>query len=102
MFTTEPQGYEKTVLSELQGAWLALRDDIVKHPFDQWDKSIFHIDEAMSWESVRNLRHMEKCLLLVRNIILKSDANDDILDALDQVSELMAETLKELNPGKLK
>ena len=27
-FETEPTGYEKTVLSELQGAWQALRDEV--------------------------------------------------------------------------
>jgi hypothetical protein len=28
-FFTEPSGYEKTILSDLQGAWLLLREAIV-------------------------------------------------------------------------
>ena len=29
-FETEPTGYEKTVLSELQGAWQVLRDEVAE------------------------------------------------------------------------
>lgn len=52
-FPTEPTGYEKTVLSDLQGAWEVLRDSVVAVAgFAGWDRVIFHIDEAMSWETV--------------------------------------------------
>ena len=52
-FITVPDGYEKTSLSDLQGAWGCLRDAVVEHGnFINADKIIFHIDEAMSWESV--------------------------------------------------
>jgi hypothetical protein len=37
--------------------------------FFGWDRALFHIDEAMSWESVRNLQHMRKSLVLVRNLL---------------------------------
>ena len=30
-FDKEPVGYEKTVLSDLQGAWQNLRDTVVEH-----------------------------------------------------------------------
>ena len=69
-FEVEPTGYEKTVLSELQGAWQNLRDEVAEQAgFFGWDRALFHIDEAMSWESVRNLQHMRKSLVLVRNLL---------------------------------
>jgi hypothetical protein len=56
-FDTEPTGYEKTILSDLQGAWQCLRNEVADNPgFTGWEKALLHIDEAMSWESVRNLR----------------------------------------------
>ena len=60
-FHTEPPHYMKTVLSDLQGAWENLRDAVVHaHPFPESDRLLFHIDEGMSWESVRNLENMKK------------------------------------------
>ena len=58
-FPTEPTQYNKTIFSDLQGAWGVLRQPVV----DAWgfpgcDKVLFHIDEAMSWETVRNLTLM--------------------------------------------
>jgi len=68
-FKQESTGYEKTILSDLQGAWTLLRACVVDAAgFEGWDRAIFHIDEAMSWESVRNLRRMPPLLLIVRNM----------------------------------
>ena len=50
---TEHTGYEKTILSDLQGAWTVIRESVVDaQGFDGWDRFLFHIDEAMSWETV--------------------------------------------------
>ncbi len=69
-FDTEPTGYEKTNLSDLQGTWQCLRRKVAESPgFDGWERALFHIDEAMRWGSVRNLRHMHRSLILVRNIL---------------------------------
>lgn len=58
-FYKEPKGYAKTALSDLQGAWGNLRELIVVNaPFPEWKILLFHVDEAMSWESVRNLERM--------------------------------------------
>jgi hypothetical protein len=74
-FDKESVGYEKTVLSDFQGAWENLRDAVVEHAgFTGWERALLHIDEGMSWESVRNLRYMSKCLLLVRNILMQGEA----------------------------
>jgi len=48
-FETEPAGYEKTALSDLQGAWSHLRNVVVEHfGFPDSDRLLFHIDEGMS------------------------------------------------------
>ena len=55
----------------------------------------------MSWESVCNLRHMNKCLLLVRNLIRQGDAHEDVLENLRSANELMAETLEALDKREI-
>ena len=68
-FIEKPTGHEKTILSDLQGAWGLLRQSVVDSGgFEGWDRALFHVDEAMSWESVRNLRRMPPFLFIIRNI----------------------------------
>ncbi len=101
-FAKEPTGYEKTILSDLQGAWQCLRTEVADNPgFTDWDRVLLHIDEAMSWESVRNLRQMNRALLLVRNLVQQSDASDEIKECLRTVDELMAETLEALDAREI-
>ena len=55
-FYEEPTHYEKTVISDLQGAWENLRQTVVEHhPFPESKRLLFHVNEGMSWESVRDL-----------------------------------------------
>jgi len=43
-FETEPTGYEKTTLSDLQGAWENLRSAVVENfGFPDSDKLLFHM-----------------------------------------------------------
>ncbi len=101
-FDTEPTGYEKTILSDLQGAWQCLREEVAEDPgFNGWERALFHIDEAMSWESVRNLRQMHRSLILVRNILQQADVPDGVAGCLEAVSELMDETLEALSNGEI-
>jgi hypothetical protein len=101
-FDTEPSGYRKTILSDLQGAWQCLRGEVADNPgFQGWERGLFHIDEAMSWESVRNLRHMQRCLILVRNILQQADPPDGVTECLEVVSGLMDETLEALASGEI-
>ena len=101
-FDTEPTGYEKTVLSELQGAWQVLRDEVAEQAgFPGWERALFHIDEAMSWESVRDLQSMHKSLLLVRNLLGKDGVPREANEHLEVVNDLMAETLQALKEGDL-
>ena len=101
-FIQEPTHYHKTVLSDLQGSWSVLRETVVDNPdFENADKLLFHVDEAMSWESVRNLAKMKSTFILIRNIALQAQAPQALLDALDDVQYNLDETLQALAEGEI-
>jgi len=94
-FYEEPQGYEKTILSDLQGGWGNLRQAVVEnHPFPGSDRLLFHIDEAMSWESVRNLSLMRSTLLLIQNFAQTNGAPDEVIEWIEDVVETLKEVLE--------
>lgn len=100
-FEIEPTGYEKTALSELQGSWGNLRRAVVDNfDFPNSGKLLFHIDEAMSWESVRNLKKMKSTLLLVQNIAAQTDSPKEVLEWLYDVRESLEETFLEIAEGR--
>ena len=102
-FETEPTGYEKTVLSDLQGAWQVLRNEVAEQAgFPGWERALFHIDEAMSWESVRNLKTMSKCLVLIRNLLGQNGVPEIVGEHLEVVNELMSEALQALKEGDIR
>jgi hypothetical protein len=89
-FVEEKTGYTKTAISDLQGAWILLRDQVVEEfGFKNSDKVLFHIDEAMSWETVRNLKLMEPLILVIENILRQSDCSDELLDGIKNVRALI-------------
>ncbi len=99
-FPTEPSGYQRGILSDLQGAWAVLRDSIIESAgFDGADRALLHIDEANSWEVVRRLEHMPPLLLLVRNICAQGNAPDEVLQNLEILSELMDEVQADIHSG---
>ncbi len=94
-FVQEPTGYEKTILSDLQGAWGGLRESIVEAAgFNRWDRALFHVDEAMSWEVVRNLRLMPPLLLIIKNICTQGKAPAEVLANVRAVDEILHETFE--------
>ena len=100
-FFTEPDHYEKTILSDLQGAWGCLRSEVVKHAgFLNWDRLLFHIDEAMSWETVRHLERMEPLLRLIRNLAAQGEAPQEIMETLEDIAEILQEVRQDLKQGK--
>lgn len=102
-FQTEPSGYTKTIISELQGAWICLRDAVVNsNDLQNLNKLIFHIDEAMSWESVRekNLSHMQSTLLIVQNIASQSNAPNTVIESIQSVREGIADSLQAMREGE--
>jgi hypothetical protein len=100
-FTTEPTGYYKTALSDLQGSWSVLRKAVVDNfGFPDSDKLLFHIDEAMSWECVRNLKLMKESLLLVQNVSAQSEAPEEINELVGAVRENMEIVLLAIAEGE--
>ncbi len=99
-FITEPSGYIKTALSELQGSWGNLRDAVVEDfGFPDSDKLLFHIDEAMSWESVRNLNSMKATFILIQNIATQTDAPEDVYEWIDDVRSSLDAALDAIANG---
>ena len=95
-FAVEQTGYEKTILSDLQGAWSLLRQSVVDTGgFDNADRILFHIDEAMSWETVRNLNRMPPLLLIILNLCRQGNAPNEIMECVAAVEEILQEVLEE-------
>ncbi len=95
-FTAEPKGYHKTILSDLQGAWLVFRQSVVESGgFENWDRVLFHTDEAMSWETVRNLNRMPPLVLIIRNLCIQNGVSGEIMHNLEEITSILEETLAE-------
>jgi len=102
-FYEEPTGYVKTVLSDLQGSWQNLRRIVVEHdPFPECQRLLFHIDEAMSWECVRDLDAMRRTLLLIINIATQAKAPNEIMEWIEDVHILLDETIAAVKSGRVK
>jgi hypothetical protein len=100
-FYTEPTGYQKTIVSDLQGAWENLREAVAENPgFKDWDRLLFHIDEAMSWESVRDLDRMKAALTMIRNIAAQADIPDEPAYWIQQVSSILDKVLEKIRGGE--
>ena len=85
-FYKEPTQYEKIALSDLQDAWKILRDAVVENfGFPGSDKVIFHIDEAMSWECVRDLNQMYPLINLFHNLASQHEAPESIIESIIEV-----------------
>ena len=94
----EETGYEKTILSDLQGAWSCLRSSVVESfGFNGSDRAIFHIDEAMSWEVVRNLQKMLPLVVVIRNICIQGKAPQEVLESINEVNDILKDVLDEIN-----
>jgi hypothetical protein len=81
-FYKEPTYYEKTALS----AWTTLRDTVVENfGFPGSNKIIFHIDEAMSWECVRDLNRMYPLINFIHNRANQHEAPELIIESIIEV-----------------
>ena len=95
-FTTEPTGYRKTIISDLQGAWTVFRQSVVDSGgFENCNRVLFHTDEAMSWETVRNLDRMPPLVLIIRNLCTQSGVSDEFMLNLEEITGILEETLAE-------
>jgi hypothetical protein len=101
-FFTEPSGYEKTILSDLQGAWEWLRETVVENAgFEGWDRVVFHIDEAMSWETVRHLERMEPLVMLIRNLAIQGNVQQEVIERINEIDALLKEVSLALKNGEV-
>ena len=99
-FYTEPSGYQKTIVSDLQGAWQNLREAVVDNAgFEDWDRILFHVDEAMSWESVRDIDRMQSTLTVIRNIAAHTDIPDEPAHWIQEVSSILDKVLEKIRNG---
>lgn len=93
-FIVEQTGYEKTILSDLQGAWILLRESVADSDgFDNAARVLFHIDEAMSWETVRNLDRMPPLLLIITNLCHQGNAPIEVVERVDALRDLLRKVL---------
>lgn len=94
-FYEEPAHYEKTVISDLQGAWENLRQTVVEHhPFPESERLLFHVDEGMSWESVRDLSQMRKTLLLIQNLCNVNSVPKEVTEWVEEVLNILKEIIE--------
>ena len=100
-FSTESPGYQKTALADLQGAWSNFRSALVDADgIANKGRLLFHVDEAMSWECVRNLHRMRDMTTLIRNIVLQSEAPPHVMEAIDDVVDALREVFAALAEGE--
>lgn len=100
-FYTEPSGYQKTIVSDLQGAWQNLREAVVENAgFEDGDRILFHVDEAMSWESVRDLDRMQSTLTVIRNIAAQTEIPDEPAHWIQEVSSILDKVLEKIKNGE--
>ena len=93
-FLEEPTRWEKTILSDLQGSLSILRRLVADNAgFQGWERILPHIDEAMSWESVRNLAHMRNTLLIIRNLAIQYQVSDEIMQEIEDITETLEEAI---------
>ena len=102
-FITEHDSFVKTSLSDLQGSWSNLREAVVENfGFPDSDKLLFQIDEAMSWESVRNLEVMKNTYIIVKNIVAQAKMPDEVIEHVEDVGDCLDVVLNEIEEGIIK
>jgi carbamoylphosphate synthase large subunit len=59
-----------------------------------------HIDEAMSWETVRNLDRMPKLLLVIRNLCGSGGAPAEVIENIEDVEEILIQVQDAIHQGE--
>ena len=76
-----------------------MREEVARAGFPDWQRALFHIDEAMNWESVRNLQYMHSRLVLIRNLLAVDQVLEVVSENLEFVNAAMEETVEALKDG---
>lgn len=101
-FRQEPESYTKTAWSDCQGAWENLRESIVKHhPFAESHRLLFHVEEGMSWDSVRNPEQMRFALTLVENVARQAEVPHEVAENIALVRDSFQELLDAIEEGEI-
>ena len=100
IFNTTPQYYTKTIISDLQGSWECLKDVVIHEYAEDCAELIFHINEAMSWESVRDLNYMQKTLIIIRNLLQEKGNRGEVFDIIEDLSEQLKEIFAMIQHGE--
>ena len=80
-----------------------LRNAVVKNfGFLSSDNLLFHIDEAMSWELVKDLKQMKCTLLLTQNIAAQANTPNEIIEWIEDVREVLQVTFEAIAEAKVK
>ncbi len=93
----ESTGFEKTIFSDLQETWEKLRDSVFRYSnFDGCNLAVLRINEAMSWEVVRDMERMGPLLADIGDVCVRGNADDDILDNIGKVDAALRKVLPEI------
>jgi hypothetical protein len=77
-------------------------DEVIKdHANKDYSRLLLPINEAMSWESVRNLNHMKNTFVLIQSIAQQMNVSDEIIELIEDIRDILYETLSELEHGKI-
>ena len=72
-----------------------LRDEVIKeHSGKDCSQLLFHINEAMSWESVRNLKHMKNTFVLVQSIAQQINVSEEIIELIENCKRYLERSFK--------
>jgi hypothetical protein len=100
-FNTIPTEYHKTALSGLQGALGNLREAVVSNfGFTDSDKLLFQIDDAMSWECIRDLDQMKEIFVLLLSISSQTNAPKEVIEWVEVVRADIAKILVAIANGE--
>ena len=86
----EPNQCMYGIFSALETAWSRLRDAVLSLPQDELQcRLLFHMDEAMSWESVRDLSRMKKAFLLIKHHLQQARVLGDWIELMEDIEILL-------------
>ncbi len=93
----ESTRYEKTVLSDLQEAWEKLRDSVFRYSdFEGCNLAVLRINEAMSWEVVRDIKRMGPLLAEIGEVCARGNADEEIRENIGKVDAILRKALPEV------
>ena len=76
-----------------QGGFGCRRNLFVRNQLES-ERLLFHVDEGMSWESVRDLSQMRKTLLLIQNLCNVNSVATEVTECVDEVINILKEILQ--------